>query len=116
MEGKCWISADTCIVSSDGIPYCRMLRGSASDERFVRVGFLTESGRDPRPLYGRRTDRASADWRYFMSDGDNNNMQYPVIIKDRNCMTHNRGCPEINEGQQVYVQGFKERGFTASIS
>lgn len=101
MNVSCWASFDSCVVI-DGAPYCRVNRGS-ENENFRQVGFVTEEDKDPKPLFGRRVDRSSAEWKYYAVD---ESVTYPVVMKGRNCLAHRRGCTEIENGDVVHLQGF----------
>lgn len=117
MEGKCWISYDTCITGPDGVPYCKMLRDSPENSgQFVHKGFVVQEGKDPRPLIGRRADRHSGEWRYYTTDSDGEGrLQYPIIFKSKNCMTSTLGCTELSNGDHVSVQGFDGQDFSVTL-
>lgn len=109
MQGLCWISTSSCY-TIQGVPYCKMLRDQAQTDHFVHQGYISEEGKDPIPFFGKRTDRASAQWKYY---AEKDKLRFPLIVNTRNCMNR-RGCEEVSNGDTVKLQGYRNRQFIVS--
>ena len=106
--------------SSDirGIPVNIETRGSGM--AYQQIGILTPlngSGGDALilPLMGRKWMNGRDKWQYYtMANGTSNiNTKLPVSVNGKSC-TGEYGCNEIQNGDTVYVEGYKTV-FTATI-
>lgn len=83
---------------------------------YSQIGILTknESEKDPiiLPLMGRRADRNKMQY-YTASNTGSISTKLPVKIRGRSC-TDERGCEEIFNDDEVYVEGYKA-SFNATI-
>ena len=60
------------------------------------------------PLMGRRVMSGRDKWQYYtMTNTGNSNTKLPISINGKSC-TSEYGCDEINNGQVVYVEGYKD--------
>jgi hypothetical protein len=77
-------------------------RGSPQD--YQQIGILTNvsDSNDVRPLYGRQTYRGSNNWNYYSSLDSNLSTKIPIFKASDKC-TDERGCQEINEGDNVTI-------------
>ena len=77
-------------------------RGSPQD--YQQIGILTNvsDSNDVRPLYGRQTYRGSNSWNYYSSLDSNLSTKIPIFKASDKC-TDERGCQEINEGDNVTI-------------
>ena len=77
-------------------------RGSPSE--YQQIGILTnkDNTTDVRPFYGRQTYRGSNQWNYYSSMDSNLSTKIPVFKSSNKC-TDERGCQEINEGDDVTI-------------
>jgi len=77
-------------------------RGSPSE--YQQIGILTnkDNTNDVRPFYGRQTYRGSNQWNYYSSMDSNLSTKIPVFKSSNKC-TDERGCQEINEGDDVTI-------------
>ena len=74
-------------------------RGSPSE--YQQIGILT-NGNNVRPLYGRQTYRGSNQWNYYSSLDSNLSTKIPIFKSSDKC-TDERGCREINDGDNVTI-------------
>jgi hypothetical protein len=85
-----------------GVPINIRTRGSPQD--YQQIGILTNvsDSNDVRPLYGRQTYRGSNSWNYYSSLDSNLSTKIPIFKASDKC-TDERGCQEINEGDNVTI-------------
>lgn len=112
MNVSCIVSSSTCVTIKN-VPYCQVSRGGSESETFTQIGFVRESNKDPKALYGKRVNRASNEWQYYILDKDTD-LKIPVMERGKNCMTHRRGCKEIENGDKINVLGYSDT-FTTFI-
>lgn len=96
--------------------YCRVSEPECPPA--VRVGLLLNKTYGPLPLFGRRTDRHSAEWFYHTESSTDPPQTLPVIDKrGRSCRVrpYSRGCIELNDGDEVSVQGYPDEIFKVSL-
>jgi hypothetical protein len=93
-------------------------RGEAPE--FSQIGILTKSTdgntADPKilPLMGRRIMNGRNKYQYYtISNSGNVNTKLPVSKDGRNCIGE-YGCDELNQGDNVFVEGYGEK-FKATI-
>ena len=66
------------------------------------------------PLMGRRNMAGRDKWQYYtMTNTGNLNTKLPISVSGKNC-TSEYGCDEINNGDTIYVEGYRDT-FTATI-
>ena len=84
------------------VPINIRTRGSPSE--YQQIGILTNisDSNDVRPLYGRQTYRGSNSWNYYSSLDSNLSTKIPIFKSSDKC-TDERGCQEINEGDNVTI-------------
>lgn len=103
-----------CFVYRDEL-YCKVRN---PQRQYVRVGVLTNPRLGPLPLYGVRTDPHSAEWFYYTESSHDPPQTLPLIDKGgRSCRQkpYSRGCKELNDGDEVGVQGYPEEVFQVSL-
>jgi hypothetical protein len=85
-----------------GVPINIRTRGSPQE--YQQIGILTNvsDSNDVRPLYGRQTYRGSNSWNYYSSLDSNLSTKIPIFKSSDKC-TDERGCQEINEGDNVTI-------------
>ena len=85
-----------------GVPINIRTRGSPTE--YQQMGILTNitNLNDVRPLYGRQTYRGSNQWNYYSSLDSNLSTKIPIFKASNKC-TDERGCQEINEGDNVTI-------------
>ena len=86
-------------------------RGSPSE--YQQIGILTnkDNTTDVRPFYGRQTYRGSNQWNYYSSMDSNLSTKIPVFKSSNKC-TDERGCQEINEGDDVTIGNVSSSVYT----
>lgn len=98
-----------------GLPVNVKTRGYEGN--YSQVGILTrKSGREQiLPLMGRKSAGARDKYQYYTmtNDSGNINTKLPVSVNGRSC-TSELGCDEINNGDNIYVEGFHDT-FRATI-
>jgi hypothetical protein len=103
--------------SSDirGIPVNIETRGIDSD--YQQIGILTKTSGNSDiilPLMGRKIMSGRDKWQYYtISNTGNINTKLPISVNGKSC-TSEYGCDDINNGDVVYVEGYKET-FRATI-
>ena len=80
------------------------IRTRGSPQEYQQMGILTNvsDSNDVRPLYGRQTYRGSNSWNYYSSLDSNLSTKIPIFKSSDKC-TDERGCQEINEGDNVTI-------------
>ena len=71
---------------------------------YQQIGYLTDitNSNDIKPLYGRQTYFGSRNWNYYSSTDSHLSIKIPVYSSKNKC-TDERGCNEINEGDEVTI-------------
>jgi hypothetical protein len=104
-----------CFVYHGGL-YCRVQEPSYT---YVRVGVLLNDRLGPLPLYGRRTDPRSPDWFYYTESATDPPQTLPVFNKRgkscRQTSFYSRGCGEVDDGDEMTVQGYPNEVFRVSL-
>lgn len=92
-----------------GIPVNVQTRGLNTD--YQQVGILTRNNSHDDmilPLMGRRVMSGRDKWQYYtMTNAGNLNTKLPISINGKSC-TSEYGCDDINNGEVVYVEGYKD--------
>ena len=80
---------------------------------YQQIGILTNNNNpnDVRPLYGRQTYRGSNSWNYYSSLDSNLSTKIPIFKSSDKC-TDERGCQEINEGDNVTIGNISTTQYT----
>jgi len=93
------------------VPINIRTRGSPSE--YQQMGILTNTAdsNDVRPLYGRQTYRGSNQWNYYSSLDSNLSTKIPIFKSSDKC-TDERGCQEINEGDNVTIGNISTTVYT----
>jgi hypothetical protein len=84
------------------------------DSNFTQIGILTKTkthDQDPKilPLMGRKIMNGRNKYQYYtISNSGNVNTKLPIRINGRNCMNE-YGCDELNNGDDVFVEGYNEK-------
>jgi len=99
-----------------GIPVNVKTRGINTN--YEQIGILTRSGGRSGdmilPLMGRRTMAGRDKWQYYtISNSGNMNTKLPVSMNGKSC-TSEYGCDNINNGDVIYVEGYKDT-FAATV-
>lgn len=86
-----------------GLPINIRTRGEPNE--YQNIGLLkntnSDKSDDVKPLYGRRVYRGSNMWNYYCLLNDHIQVKLP-IIRTNNCLDE-RGCSEINSGEEITV-------------
>jgi len=84
------------------VPINTRTRGQPTS--YQQIGILTNTNNqnDVRPLYGRQTYRGSNSWNYYSSLDSNLSTKIPIFKSSDKC-TDERGCQEINDGDNVTI-------------
>ena len=84
------------------VPINMRTRGQPTS--YQQLGILTNANNpnDVRPLYGRQTYRGSNSWNYYSSLDSNLSTKIPIFKSSDKC-TDERGCQEINDGDNVTI-------------
>jgi hypothetical protein len=96
---------------SPGIPINMQTRGLNTE--YQQVGILTRSNSSNSadmilPLMGRRIMTGRDKWQYYtMTNTGNLNTKLPISLNGKSC-TSEYGCDNINNGDAVYVEGYKD--------
>ena len=92
-----------------GIPVNVRTRGLNTE--YQQVGILTRNNSNDDmilPLMGRRVMSGRDKWQYYtMTNTGNLNTKLPISINGKSC-TSEYGCDDINNGEVVYVEGYKD--------
>jgi len=92
-----------------GIPVNVQTRGLNSS--YQQVGILTRNNANDDmilPLMGRRVMSGRDKWQYYtMTNTGNLNTKLPISLNGKSC-TSEYGCDDINNGEVVYVEGYKD--------
>lgn len=92
-----------------GIPINVQTRGLNSS--YQQVGILTRNNSNDDmilPLMGRRVMSGRDKWQYYtMTNTGNLNTKLPISLNGKSC-TSEYGCDDINNGDSVYVEGYKD--------
>ena len=88
-----------------GLPINIRTRGEPNE--YQNIGLLknTSNSSDVKPLYGRRIFRGSNMWNYYTVLNDHIQVKLP-IMRTKNCLDE-RGCSEINSGEEITVNNEK---------
>ena len=80
---------------------------------YQQIGILTNTNNpnDVRPLYGRQTYRGSNSWNYYSSLDSNLSTKIPIFKSSNKC-TDERGCQEINDGDNVTIGNISTTQYT----
>jgi hypothetical protein len=80
---------------------------------YQQIGILTNTNdpNDVRPLYGRQTYRGSNSWNYYSSLDSNLSTKIPIFKSSDKC-TDERGCQEINDGDNVTIGNISTTQYT----
>ena len=94
-----------------GVPINIRTRGSPTE--YQQMGILTNTSNpnDVRPLYGRQTYRGSNQWNYYSSLDSNLSTKIPIFKATNKC-TDERGCQEINDGDNVTIGNISATQYT----
>jgi hypothetical protein len=88
-----------------GLPINIRTRGEPNE--YQNIGLLkntnSDKSDDVKPLYGRRVYRGSNMWNYYTVLNDHIQVKLP-IMRTNNCLDE-RGCSEINSGEEITVSG-----------
>jgi hypothetical protein len=91
------------------VPVNIQTRGLNSD--YQQVGILTRNNANDDmilPLMGRRVMSGRDKWQYYtMTNTGNLNTKLPISLNGKSC-TNEYGCDDINNGEVVYVEGYKD--------
>jgi|APGre2960657444_1045066.scaffolds.fasta_scaffold74026_2 hypothetical protein len=86
---------------------------------YQQIGILTsdETDKEPTvlPLYGRKIQGRSDRWQYYTATDKNNMIRVPLTYESRDCEDENTGCKEIYSGDNLNVNIYKDRDFTATV-
>jgi hypothetical protein len=92
-----------------GIPVNIQTRGLNTN--YQQVGILTRNNTHDDmilPLMGRRIMSGRDKWQYYtMTNTGNLNTKLPISLNGKSC-TNEYGCDDINNGDMVYVEGYKD--------
>lgn len=92
-----------------GIPVNIQTRGLNTS--YQQVGILTRNNATDDmilPLMGRKIMSGRDKWQYFtMTNTGNLNTKLPISVNGKSC-TGEYGCDDINNGDVVYVEGYKD--------
>ena len=93
------------------VPINTRTRGQPTS--YQQVGILTNISEpnDVRPLYGRQTYRGSNSWNYYSSLDSNLSTKIPIFKSSDKC-TDERGCQEINDGDNVTIGNISTTQYT----
>jgi hypothetical protein len=93
------------------VPINTRTRGQPTS--YQQVGILTNisNSNDVRPLYGRQTYRGSNSWNYYSSLDSNLSTKIPIFKSSDKC-TDERGCQEINDGDNVTIGNISTTQYT----
>ena len=93
------------------VPINIRTRGQPSS--YQQIGILTNANNpnDVRPLYGRQTYRGSNSWNYYSSLDSNLSTKIPIFKSSDKC-TDERGCQEINDGDNVTIGNISTTQYT----
>lgn len=82
---------------------------STVDTNYGSVGILSRiNGKETiLPLFGRPLHFGRSKWQYYAMSDKNNNIKLPVINAGKSC-TGEYGCETLNNGDTVYVEGYKD--------
>jgi hypothetical protein len=84
---------------------------------YTQIGILTRNMSNDNmilPLFGRISCNRRDKWQYYtISNTGNLNTKLPIRFNGANCTSEN-GCNEMNNNDNVYVEGYKDT-FTATI-
>ena len=86
------------------------IRTRGSPTEYQQIGILTNNS-DVRPLYGRQTYRGSNQWNYYSSLDSNLSTKIPIFKATNKC-TDERGCQEINEGDNITIGNISATQYT----
>ena len=94
-----------------GVPINIRTRGSPTE--YQQMGILTNTSNpdDVRPLYGRQTYQGSNQWNYYSSLDSNLSTKIPIFKATNKC-TDERGCQEINDGDNVTIGNISATQYT----
>ena len=93
------------------VPINTRTRGQPTS--YQQIGILTNTNNpnDVRPLYGRQTYRGSNSWNYYSSLDSNLSTKIPIFKSSDKC-TDERGCQEINDGDNVTIGNISTTQYT----
>lgn len=101
---------------SPGLPINIPTRGESGP--YSQVGTLTseDSAGDPviLPLYGKPLYPGSNNWLYYCSTDKLPSVKLPIRNNDKDCLG-DQGCKEIQSGDNITVDAYKDKTFTTSI-
>ena len=82
---------------------------------YKQVGILTrEHGRETiLPIFGRPLHSNRNKWQYYTMTDKNNMIRLPISKNGRSC-TSEYGCDELSNGENVFVEGYKD-SFSVTI-
>ena len=85
------------------------MRTSHYDMDYKQVGVLTrERGKETiLPIFGRPLHSNRNKWQYYTMTDKNNMIRLPISRNGRSC-TNEYGCDELFNGENVYVEGYKD--------
>jgi len=100
-----------------GIPVNIRSRRPSINTGYQQIGILTRSQGNSDiilPLMGRRIMTGRDKWQYYtISNSGNINTKLPISVNGKSC-TSEYGCDDINNGDVVYVEGYKDT-FIATV-
>lgn len=78
--------------------------------RNIQLGILTSLSKENKilPLMGYPLFVNRNKWRYYAMSDQNNSIQLPIIKNGRSC-SNEYGCDMLNDGDRVYIDGYKQR-------
>jgi hypothetical protein len=93
------------------------LNSCSFNSGYSQIGILTRKNSNDDiilPLFGRLSCGRRDKWQYYtISNTGNLNAKLPVTFNGKNC-TSELGCMELNNGDNVYVEGYKDT-FVATV-
>ena len=94
-----------------GVPINIRTRGSPTEYQQMGILTNTSDSNDVRPLYGRQTYQGSNQWNYYSSLDSNLSTKIPIFKATNKC-TDERGCQEINEGDNITIGNISATQYT----
>lgn len=89
-----------------------------NNQDYQQIGILTanETDKEPivLPLLAKRVNNNRDRWNYYTATDKNNMMRIPIKHRNIDC-DDNIGCIEINDGDNLNIEIYKGRVFTATI-
>lgn len=106
------------VKNNDELPIYPKELPKYNDDNYQQIGILTSNETDKEPiilpLFGKKLYNRSDRWQYYTASDKNNMIRLPIKYENKDC-EDDVGCRELYNGDNIIVDIYQGRLFTATI-